>query len=74
MQDIRVENTECHDGLASTAAVTALAGRVERGLGSKGRQPEDAVEGINGDHDVRLGEAARPREARRANQVDPCWY
>lgn len=74
VDDLRVEDAQCHDPLAGTAAVTALAGRIERSLSSKGRQPDDAVESVNGDHDVWLGETARPGIARRANQVDPCWY
>lgn len=58
------EDVEGNDALAGATLATTLASRVVRSLCSKGGQPEDAEQDVDGNHDVRLGETAGAREAR----------
>lgn len=71
--NLRLEDTQAHNGLAHVANRVAVAGRVVRSLRGKGRKPYYCVKSIDAKHDVRLGNLSCPWPSRSHYEVNPTW-
>lgn len=67
------KHSQCHDCFALATAISTFPGTVPTGNCSKGTQPQNHKDGINGGQPVRVCESAGAREAWGHGLVDEGW-